>query len=413
MNKLEITREERDEEVLLRCSGRLDANQAGHMNEAIDRLVREGKYHISLDLMEIEYLSSAGIRALMTQYKNLKAVNGDFAIVEMSEYVRQILGMVGMAGMFSREAPGQTPSGEGQLPGELQDGFLFTTSHLSPGAATAVELAGMPELTLESGFRAEHLRVVKSDPHHFAIGLGAIGESYDDCRNRFGEYLMMGNSVAYLPADGSGKPDYMAAAGQLVVPLAELYGIHFTGAFARMIRFEPQDPENTLPLSRLADHLAAITGWDRMAMVMVAETAGLMGVSLNAAPVGGRKIFSFPEVKETMNFTTEPAHRKKLTVCVGIYTARTDELSARFTRPLSPGNPAAGHFHAAVFSYIPLKKSGIDLYETIGYLFENAELADILHLANDTRDITGQGESRFIQGFCWVTPVESIHNPPA
>ena len=83
-----------------------------------------------------------------------------------------------------------------------------------------------------------------------------------------------------------------------------------------------------------------------MAMVMVAETAGLMGVSLNAAPVGGRKIFSFPEVKETMNFTTEPAHRKKLTVCVGIYTARTDELTVRFTRPLSPGNPAAGHFHA-------------------------------------------------------------------
>ena len=256
MNKLEITREERDEEVLLRCAGRLDANQSVHLNEAIDRLVREGKYHISLDLTEIGYLSSAGIRALMTQYKNLKAVNGDFAIVEMSEYVRQILGMVGMAGMFSREASGQTPSGEVKIAGELQDGFLFTTSHLSPGAATAVELAGMPELTLESGFRKEHLRVVKSDPHHFAIGLGAIGESYDDCRNRFGEYLMMGNSVAYLPADGSGKPDYMAAAGQLVVPLAELYGIHFTGAFARMIRFEPQDPENTLPLSRLADHLA-------------------------------------------------------------------------------------------------------------------------------------------------------------
>ncbi len=109
MNKLEITREDRGEEVFLRCSGRLDANQAGHLNEAIDRLVREGKYHISLDLTEIEYLSSAGIRSLMTQYKNLKAVNGDFAIVEMSAYVRQILGMVGMAGMFSREASGQDP----------------------------------------------------------------------------------------------------------------------------------------------------------------------------------------------------------------------------------------------------------------------------------------------------------------
>ncbi len=412
MNKLEIKREAQGDEILLRCSGRLDANQSGHLNEAIDQLVREGNYHISLDLTEIEYLSSAGIRSLVTQYKNLKAVNGDFTIPAMSAYVSQILGMVGMAGMFDKEAPKRVTHREAHESAELLDGFLYTCTMLSPEAATAVEFAGMPELAMESDFRAEHARVVRSDAHNFALGLGAIGESYDDCRNRFGEFIMMGSHVAYLPADGSGKPDYMAASGQWVVPLTELYGIHFTGAFSQMISFEPSEPGNTLPLSRLLAHLASITGHKKMALVMVAETAGLMGVSLNAAPVGGKKIFSFPEVKETLNFTTEPAHRKKLAVCVGIYMAVNDEPSSRFTRPLTPEDPATGHFHAAVFPYIPLKKTGIDLYETIGYLFENAELADILHLANDTREITGQGESRFIHGFCWIAPVESIHVTP-
>lgn len=411
MNKLEINKEMQGSQMLLRCSGRLDANQAGHLNETIDHLVRDGNYHIMLDLTGIEYLSSAGIRALMTQYKNLKAVNGDFAITGMSDYVRQILGMVGMAGMFSRETREQILPEEDKTSGKIVDGFHFATTSLSPGASAEVEISGTPELILQSGFTEEHLRVVKSDPHHFALGLGAIGETFEDGKSRFGEYLMMGNHVAYIPSDGSGKPDYMAATGQLVVPLAELYGIHFTGAFDRMIRFEPPEPESSLALSRLASILLQITGWEKVALVMIAETAGLMGVSLNTPPVGGKRIFTFPEVKETMNFTTEPAHRKKLVVCAGIATTEKDDQSARFTRPLSPGESPAGHFHAAVFSYIPLKKTGIDLYETISYLFENAELADLLHLANDTREITGQGESRFIHGFCWVAPVQSFLVP--
>jgi anti-anti-sigma factor len=410
MNNLEIITETRGDEIILVCTGRLDANRAGYLNDTIDRLVREGSYHISLDMSGIDYLSSAGIRSLVTQYKNLKAINGYFTISEMSENVKQVLGMVGMADMLKQE-PQKIKSGRGEEDNLNQletHGFIFSRTTLLPDEKTSVKLFGKPELTIQSGFKPEDARVVKSADNHFAFGLGAIGATFEECKNRFGEYIMMGKNIAYLPGDGSKKPDYMLASGQLVVSLTELYGLHFTGNFSCQIRFDPVNPLDSIGISQLAEVLLKLTGYDRMAVVMIAESGGLIGTSLNVSPVDGKKIFTFPEIKETVNFTTEPAHFKMLTLSVGYLSSGNYNEDGKFVRPLLPEKSLQGHIHTSVFPFIPLKKTDIDLDETIEYIFNNSELTDILHLTNDTREITGQGESRFVKGFCWLVPVESI-----
>ena len=217
---------------------------------------------------------------------------------------------------------------------------------------------------------------------------------------------MMGKNIAYLPADGSKKPDYMVSSGQLIASLTELYGIHFEGNFSHLVYFEPQELKNTIGLSQLTEGIQKLTNFKQMAIVMVAESGGLIGTSLNASPVDGKKIFSFPEVKETMNFTTEPAHYKMLTLSVGYFSSE-EKNRGNFLRPLHENSPLSAHVHTAVFPFTPLKKTEIDLNETIEYLFETSELTDILHLVNDNREISGQGESQFVQGFCWIVPIES------
>lgn len=411
MNNLEINMTKSNDEICLNCTGRLDANRAGYLNDYIDRLVREGHYHIALDLTGIEYLSSAGIRILVSQYKNLDAVNGYFTILKMSDNVRQVLNMVGIADMLSQPAGKIKPSEE-----EKEDhnrleayGFAFTRTTISPDAKTDVEFYGKPELTPKSGYMPEHARMIKAGVNHFAVGLGAIGTSFDECKNRFGEFIILGKNAAYLPGDGSKKPDYMMATGQLVVLLTELYGIHFTGHFSYLIRFDPLNPLNTIELSKFAEVLMQLTDYDRIALVMIAESGGLIGTSLNASPVDGKKLFTFPEIKETMNFTTEPAHNKMLTLSAGYLSSKENSEEKRFIRPLLPGKKLWGHIHSSIFPFLPLKKTDIDLNETIEYIFNNTEITDILHLTNDTREITGQGESRFVKGFCWVVPVESIN----
>jgi anti-anti-sigma factor len=408
MNNLEIRQEKLGDEIVLQCSGRLDANSAQHLNDYINRLIREGYYFISLDLLEIEYLSSAGIRALVTQYKNLKAINGHFCIASMSKNVSQVLDMVGMRSMLSQPNQKNEPVQQNEeLSNQFQEnGFNFILTKLNSSGQTILSLYGKPELTRQSAFTIHNVKTTISSENHFSIGLGAIGESFDECKNRFGEFIQLGKNVAYLPADGSRKPDYMVSSGQLVASLNELYGLHFDGKFASVIQFDSNGNTPTIGVTQLAESIVKITGYNQFAFVLLAESGGLIGTSLNSSPVDGRKIFSFPEVKETVNFTTEPAHMKMLTLSAGVIS---DEQNGTFTRPLHPGSSLSGHIHSAIFPFIPLKKSNIDLTETIDYLFENAELTDILHLTNDSREIVGLGESQFVQGFIWVVPIESIN----
>jgi len=70
------------------------------------------------------------------------------------------------------------------------------------------------------------------------------------------------------------------------------------------------------------------------------------------------------------------------------------------------------HIHTAVFPYIPLKKNDSSPDQTIDHLLEHAGLTDILHLLCDDRPLTGLGESAFLQGVCWVVPVEKFINYP-
>lgn len=409
MNNLEINMENRGEEVALKCIGRLDANWAGHLNDYINSLVREGHYQISLDMTGIEYLSSAGIRSLVTQYKNLKKINGCFYIKSMSENVDEVLNMVGMADMLS-QPPEILIAIKGKK--EIQDqiekfGFKFNFSALSSEGKTNVGFYGQSELVLQSGFKASNARLFKSEKNNFALGLGAIGNSFNECKNRFGEYIVLGKNIAYFPADGSGKPDYMVSSGQLVASLTELYGIHFEGNFTHLLRFESNGPKATIKISRLLKGIQERTKYTRFAIVMVAESGGLIATSLNTSPVDDKKIFSFPEIKDTVNFTIEPAHNKMLTLSVGYVTTDANKDDEKFIRPIQSDTKIQGHIHSTVFPYFPLKKTDIDLNETIEYLFNNSELIDVVHLTNDTREIVGLGESQFVQGFCWIVPVES------
>lgn len=396
--------------MILTCSGRLDASRAGYLNETLDRLVREGHYHLSLDLKDIGYISSAGIRSLVTQYKNLKAVNGTFYIREMSENVRLVLNMVGMAGMLARK-PGETvkPVSPAEPPELLKtDGYIFSLRPLVSEGTTTLELYGNPGLLTRSAFSPGDARVVRAERLHFGIGLGALGDAFDTCKDRFGEFMITGRNAAYLPADGSKKPDYLSGTGQLVASLTELYGLHFTGNFSGLVRFDPAQSPDSIRLSQLSEILLRISRSDRLCLVMIAESGGLIGTALNTSPVEGKEIFSYPEIKETLLFTTEPAHLKMLTLTVGYLSAAGNGEAEKFVRPLFPGSTLKGHFHTSVFSYIPLKKTDINLEETLDDLFGHSELNGILHLTNDSREITGQGESRFIKGFCWLVPVTSI-----
>ena len=400
-NKLVIRKDIPGREQRIFLEGRLDANWAGHLDDYLNGLVREGSYRLILNMAGVQYLSSAGIRILVGQYKKVKKIGGLFVLEELSNAVSEVLEMVGMLSMLTEGVPEATLTVEAESSFLEIKGFRFENEVLVEGQMK-VHPGGNPALTLTSGFTAADNRKIKFKADHYAIGIGAIGDGFDDCKSRYGEFLALGEALVYKPSDGSKVPDYAIKTGRLEPEINALYSLEAEGVFSNRISFEPLELSASIPFDQLATGLSQTSGQTQFVFLVIAESAGLVGASLNAPPVEGKKLFEFPEIRENINFTTEPAYPKMLTISLGFYSMNPNDSLKPFLRPVTPGSTAYIHTHSAVFPFQALTKNESSAGKLVLHLFESSVVQDVLHLINDSREITGLGQSTFKQGVAWI-----------
>src|SRR3954452_22601096 len=88
---MEITKQLRGETVELKIQGRVDGYWADHLAAAVDQEIRQGFHNVQLDLSQVAFLSSAGIGTLVRLYKDLKSIQGSFALSNCSRSVLKVL----------------------------------------------------------------------------------------------------------------------------------------------------------------------------------------------------------------------------------------------------------------------------------------------------------------------------------
>ena len=93
-----------------------------------------------------------------------------------------------------------------------------------------------------------------------AIGVGAFGSGFDDCRARFGELLAVGGAAVYQPGDGTNVADYLVAHGPLGGDVQMLHGLVCEGGFRRLITFDAMSIEAPIGLSTLVRLVLDETG---------------------------------------------------------------------------------------------------------------------------------------------------------
>jgi len=81
--------------------GRVDSNTAPELEQALVKLQSEGRTHLVLDLSEVEFLSSAGLRVMVSTMKNLRKIGGDLVIASPNSRVREVLRLAGLDTVFS------------------------------------------------------------------------------------------------------------------------------------------------------------------------------------------------------------------------------------------------------------------------------------------------------------------------
>jgi len=400
-NNLIIRKESGGSEQRIFLEGRLDANWAGHLDDYINCLVREGSYQFIVNMASVTYLSSAGIRILLSQYKKMNKIGGFFILENLSEIVSGVLEMVGMKTILTERKQESVPVEK--VESQLQEikGYRFVNEVLSDEKMT-VRLTGNPGLALNSGFTATDNQKIKFRAGHYSLGIGAIGEGFEDCKSRYGEFLALGDALVYKPADGSKVPDFAVKSGKFEPEINALCSLQAEGAFSNRISFEPMEFSPSISLEDLAAGFTQISGQQQFVFLLIAESDGLVGVSLSAPPVGGKQLFEFPGIRENINFTTEPAYSSMLTISLGFYFLQPEVPLKSFLRPVSTRSSAFIHTHTVVFPFQALPKHETSAGKLIKQLFENSIAQDVLHLVNDLRDIDGLGDSTFKQGVGWI-----------
>ena len=402
-NKLEIRKgpPPTGNEQRIFLEGRLDANWAGHLDDYLNGMVREGSYRLIINMAGVQYLSSAGIRILVNQYKKMSKIGGLFVLEELSPAVSDVLKMVGMKNLLTDRAEELAPVEKVETKFLEFRHYRFDNESLSNEKMT-FSTTGNPDLTRTSDYNSRDNQKIKFAANRYGLGIGAIGEGFDDCKSRYGEFLALGEALVYKPSDGSKIPDYTVKTGRLEPEINALYSMQAEGSFSNRISFEPVELSPSIPLEDLVTGFAQTTGYKQFVFLLIAESDGLVGVSLSAPPVGGKQLFDFPEVRENINFTTEPAYSRMLSVSLGFYTLDPEERLKPFVRPVKPGSPAYVHTHSAVFPFLALHKKENSAGKLIRHLFESSFVEDVLHLIHDSREIIGLGDSTFKQGVAWI-----------
>ena len=84
----------------MKVKGRVDSDSAPELEIALTKLLNEGRNKIVLNLQSVDFLSSAGLRAIVKAYQGAKKTGGDVRLAAVSEPIEVILRTVGMMQML-------------------------------------------------------------------------------------------------------------------------------------------------------------------------------------------------------------------------------------------------------------------------------------------------------------------------
>ena len=413
---MEITRKAHAEYFELKLKGRMDATWSDHVARALEECVRSGQHSLVVDMAEVDYISSAGIRILVLYARQLGNIQGRLGVINASGIVRKVLELAGLDSLLlaaAVPATSPTPAAE-RGAGKVvlsEHGALAEVFELDPKATLRVHWPGNAAAWFAGHAQPEAFASVQFPAHVIGIGLGALLSGDASNTQPMGEFLAAAGAAVSQPADGSNKPDYMVQQGALTPEMKVAYGMLGHGGFRRLLRFDKGPQQSSLPFSTVVKACLDALGSDAAGLVMVAETASLIGASLQktpAPPPAGSQapdMFTFPEVRDWLSFTAEAAFANSTCLIAGFAATKARGAELRLLKPMVQSGELHGHFHAAAFPYHPLRKGNVDYAETIQRLFEGEQVLGLLHLLNDWRELSGAGESRFLRGACWCAPL--------
>jgi len=98
---MEITTKQFKNCSMIVVNGRVDSSTAPQLTEALEGLTGDGHFKIVLDMNDLEYMSSAGFRALLSSQRECKKFNrGEIVLANVPQRVQEALELAGFTELF-------------------------------------------------------------------------------------------------------------------------------------------------------------------------------------------------------------------------------------------------------------------------------------------------------------------------
>lgn len=99
---MKIVKKVNGNEVTLALEGRLDTSTAPELESALSDVPSSVKKLI-LDFAKLEYVSSAGLRVILTAQKSMNARAGKLVVVKANDVVRDVFDVTGFSSFITLE----------------------------------------------------------------------------------------------------------------------------------------------------------------------------------------------------------------------------------------------------------------------------------------------------------------------
>jgi anti-sigma B factor antagonist len=98
---MEIEEKGSGEVKILTLTGRLDAYSANELEQSITGLIDGGCVRLVVNFEGVEYISSSGLRVMLTALKRLRKLQGDLRLASLRPYVKEVFDIAGFTQLFT------------------------------------------------------------------------------------------------------------------------------------------------------------------------------------------------------------------------------------------------------------------------------------------------------------------------
>jgi len=97
---MEIMTRKRENTVIVSVAGRMDTAAAPPFDKSLETLMAEGDTCILIDFKDLEYMSSAGLQAILATAKKLERINGEIILMRLAGAVKEVFEISGFNNIF-------------------------------------------------------------------------------------------------------------------------------------------------------------------------------------------------------------------------------------------------------------------------------------------------------------------------